>query len=213
MKPDQPTTSLQAAQYILEEIFPKNNGENENTVMQSRNKQNTDTRNDPPFSIQEINRIIDKLNVKKAPGPDGITNALIKSIHAFHKFFFPTLFNKCLSFNIFPTAFKKGQLILFLKPGKDPNNISSYRPIILLNTIGKILEKLLTQRINYYIEKTKWISDKQHGFRRGYSTETALSKIHDSIQTFKSQKQDVALISIYIKGAFNNVSHKTIVKQ
>ena len=57
-----------------------------------------------------------------------------------------------------------------LKYGKDPQAISSYCPISLTSIIGKIMEKLVTNRLTYYVEKNKLLTNVQTGFRKGRST-------------------------------------------
>jgi hypothetical protein len=53
--------------------------------------------------------------------------------------------------NHFPSAWKHARVISILKPRKDPAQSSSYRPISLLDTIGKIFEKILLTRILYEV--------------------------------------------------------------
>ncbi|GBO01272.1 hypothetical protein AVEN_22288-1 [Araneus ventricosus] len=96
------------------------------------------------------------------------------------------LFNKCLHLGTFPDPLKLGNIILFKKEGKPEDEASSYRPISPLPTIGKVLEKLLTQRLNYHLERLNKISDNQYGFREGRSTELA---IHHLIQKINEGKK------------------------
>jgi hypothetical protein len=66
-------------------------------------------------------------------------------------------------------------MILLKKPEKsDYLDLSAYRPIILLNTLGKILEAVVTRRIRYVVEKYNLLLKTQIGVKRGRSTETVL---------------------------------------
>ena len=65
-----------------------------------------------------------------------------------------------------------------LKPGKDPHNVSSYRPISLTNTIGKVMEKLVTNRLSYHVEKNGLLTNVQSGFIRGRSTVDKIVRIY-----------------------------------
>ncbi|GBM68562.1 hypothetical protein AVEN_124203-1 [Araneus ventricosus] len=58
-----------------------------------------------------------------------------------------------------------GVILLFYKEGKDQNDPKSYRPISLLPTMGKLLEKLMTQCLTYFLKKTRQVSSKQFGFK------------------------------------------------
>ncbi|GBL76905.1 hypothetical protein AVEN_169755-1 [Araneus ventricosus] len=100
------------------------------------------------------------------------------------------LFNKCLHLGTFPDPLKLGNIILFKKEGKHEDEASSYRPISLLPTIGKVLEKLLTQMRNYPLERLKKISDDQYGFREGRSTELA---IHHLIKKSMMAKRKILM--------------------
>jgi hypothetical protein len=51
----------------------------------------------------------------------------------------------------FPTAWKHARVFSILKPEKDPALPSSYWPISLLDTIGKLLEKILLSKIVYEV--------------------------------------------------------------
>ncbi|GBM58287.1 hypothetical protein AVEN_220203-1 [Araneus ventricosus] len=60
------------------------------------------------------------------------------------------MFNKCLEFGVFPSTIKIGVIVLFYKEGKSQNDPMSYRPISLLPSIGKLLEKLMSQRLSFH---------------------------------------------------------------
>ncbi|GBM93338.1 hypothetical protein AVEN_5624-1 [Araneus ventricosus] len=99
---------------------------------------------DPQIFPQEISVVIEHLPSGKASCIDEIYNLLIKIIDKRFYNIFPTLFNKCLHLSCFPDSLKKGNIILFQKEIKDKRLASSYRPVSLLPTIGKVLEKLMT---------------------------------------------------------------------
>ncbi|GBN27646.1 hypothetical protein AVEN_33139-1 [Araneus ventricosus] len=87
---------------------------------------------------------------------------------------------------------------------------SSYRPISLLPTIGKVLEKLLTQRLNFHLEKNNILNNLQYGFREGRSTEMAITKLLYTIHNGKASGDHVLVFSIDITGAFDNIQHSAI---
>ena len=69
-----------------------------------------------------------------------------------------------------PLQLKLGQILLVQKPGKPPHEVTSYRPISLLPRISKILEKLLTARLNSNNILDELLPDHQFGFRWYHST-------------------------------------------
>ncbi|GBM65960.1 Putative protein in type-1 retrotransposable element R1DM, partial [Araneus ventricosus] len=98
------------------------------------------------------------------------------------------------------------------KGGKEQRLASSYRPISLLPTIGKVLEKLMTQRLTYHLESTKSLNDRQHGFREGKSVDTAINELLRNIKTARRDGKHVLVLSIDIKGAFDKLQHRAILK-
>jgi len=63
------------------------------------------------------------------------------------------LFGNCLKFSVFPVEWKKGNVVWLHKEGKDPLAASAYRPITLLSTLGKLLEKVIAQEINTFLDE------------------------------------------------------------
>ena len=80
--------------------------------------------------------------------------------------FLVTIFNAILIIQYFPSEWKHPLVISILKPGKDPPLPSSYRPMSLLDTIGKLFEKILLTII------LKEVSE--HGLCLGSDPNTAL---------------------------------------
>lgn len=134
----------------------------------------------------EIRQTLASLKPKKAPGLDGITNKMLKSLSDSDPAIkiLTNLFNSCLSCSYYPTQWKKGKVILFPKPGKDPSIPSNNRPITLLSSLSKIFEATLLTRLNSFLTIKKTIRPEQMGFRHRHSTTHAIlrlvEKIHES---------------------------------
>jgi hypothetical protein len=94
----------------------------------------------------EVHDVIRGLKVSKAPGPNGIPNRVLKHLPQRAVSLLAQIFNAILLTHHFPTMWKHARVISILKPGKDPALPSSYQPISLLDTIGKIFEKILLAR-------------------------------------------------------------------
>ncbi|GFV89906.1 hypothetical protein TNCV_4691351 [Trichonephila clavipes] len=76
---------------------------------------NANVTDDPSFTIHEINAVINKLKLKKAPGPDSISNEVVKKLHEMYPDIFLTVFNSYLRLNTFPRCWKKTRIILIPK--------------------------------------------------------------------------------------------------
>jgi hypothetical protein len=73
-----------------------------------------------------------------------------------------------------------------LKPGKPPTELTSYRPISLLPTVSKVLEKLLLKRLFPVVESNGLIPNRQFGFRKRQpdNNRRLKSGVHDQILIF-----------------------------
>lgn len=152
----------------------------------------------------EISSIVKNLNNKKTPGPDGISNRMIKAAHFKILPFLTNLINSCLSLGHFPRRWKQASVIFIPKPGKsDYHSTSAYRPISLLSNIGKILEKIIKSRMEQYALRHNLLDQRQYGFTRGKSTIDALQDIVDTILQHKEDYK-CATILIDIQGAFDS---------
>jgi hypothetical protein len=93
------------------------------------------------------------------------------------------IFNSMLRLSYFPVAWKLSIIILIPKPGKTPNVPTSYRPIILLPTLGKLFEKVVLKKLRPITETQKIISNAQFGFRAKHST---IQQVHRLVDTISS---------------------------
>ncbi|CAB0043241.1 unnamed protein product [Trichogramma brassicae] len=112
-----------------------------------------------------------------APGPDGVPNAAIKIAIATHPDIFLQVYTACLRTGVFPACWKRQRLVLLPKPGKPPEEPSSYRPLCMLDTAGKILERLICDRLEAITESPGGLSNHQYGFKKGRSTINAIENV------------------------------------
>jgi hypothetical protein len=115
---------------------------------------------------------------------------------------------------------KKARTIVLRKPGKASYEVASaWRPIALLKTIGKVIEKVVAKRIKEAAESHNLLPPEQMGARTGRSTSTALELLTSMIKTIwaegkgkgKGKGQVATLLSLDISGAFDTVNHTRLV--
>jgi hypothetical protein len=107
-----------------------------------------------------------------------------------------------------PLKLKTAQVITMLKPGRDPTNVESYRPISLLPTISKLSEKLVHKRLQEDLEPKEWMPDQQFGFRRDHSTVQQCHRITDVIKKALENQQYRTAAFLDVTRAFDRVWHK-----
>jgi len=99
------------------------------------------------------------------------------------------------------------------KPGKaESEEASTFRPISLLDTGGKVLEKLLINRINHHVYLRGHMNENQFGFRPQKCTIDAAMVVREFVQD--SMAEDViALVSLDVQGAFDAAWRPAILKE
>ena len=106
---------------------------------------------DSHWNQYTLEKTLNSLSVGKATGPDGINNRLLKQLSKPLSNPLSDLFNFSLAHGKVPTTWKEANITPILKKN-DPSEISIYRPISLLNTIGKAVEKLFISMF-YFIQR------------------------------------------------------------
>lgn len=95
--------------------------------------------------------LVRKWPSRSAPGPDNVSNTVIKHSGKKSIIFLCGLFNLCTRLKYFPKVWKTAAIVMLPKPGKDPLLPSNHKPILLLDSMGKTHDKLLLNRLKTYI--------------------------------------------------------------
>lgn len=173
--------------------------------------QGTDiTELDSPFTVQEIWAVLQELNGGSAPGPDGISNKLLRNLDSASVELLTKEANRVWNTGEVPDDWKLASVILIPKPGKPlaPENL---RPISLTSCVGKVIEHVIHNRISQYIESNDMFPYNMLGFRQGLSTQDAMLMIKHQI--IDRHTKDVgAILALDLTKAFDTVSHKYLLQ-
>lgn len=199
---------------IVENLFPQRP-----TTITTNIVREIDEEIIPEVTVDELIVACRRIKEKKTPGPDGVPNKALKAaIHRRPDIFVRTM-QKCLDEGVFPDQWKLQNLVLLPKGNKPPEDPSSYRPICLLDTMGKILERLIYNRLLDVAEEKKALSDRQFGFRKGKSTVDAIkmvvdiaSKAIEGERWLHGTKEYCAVVTLDVKNAFNTADWAFIKK-
>ena len=156
------------------------------------------------ISYTEIQNTIKNLKSKNSSGSDMLNAKLIQE---FCQYFIGPLhyiFNLSIQSGVFPSLLKIAKILPIYKKG-DHSSVCNYRPISLLNTFGKILESIVSSRLNNYLTKYDIFYKYQFGFRHKYSTKLALLDSVDDIFDSLDKKQYVAAIFFDLSKAFDSL--------
>jgi len=153
-----------------------------------------------PVDVQDDIR---GLKFTKAPVPNGIPNRAFKHLPQQAVSLLVLIFNAILLTHHFPTAWKHARVVCLLKPGKDPALPSSYRPISLLDTIGKLFEWILLARILHEVSVRGLMRDDQFGFRPRHSTSLQLARLVERITRNFGEKRLTGAVVLDVAKAFD----------
>jgi hypothetical protein len=154
---------------------------------------------------EEVQEAIRGLKVSKDPGPNGIPNRALKHLPQRAVSFLVLLFNAMLLTHYFPSVWKHARVISILKPGKNPALSSSYRPINLLDTIGKLFKKILLARILHAVSERGLLRDEQFGFRPRHSTSLQLTRLVERMTRNFGEKRLTGAVFLDVAKAFDTV--------
>jgi len=117
---------------------------------------NTIQHDDPPplntrtwanITVEEITEALRTSSTKSTPGPSGIGYTILKWAHAARPEALTIIFNLCLETSKHP--WNEATIVVLNKPQKPDYSVAkAYRPISLLECTGKVLEKIVANRIN-----------------------------------------------------------------
>lgn len=150
---------------------------------------------------------------KKSAGPDGIQAILLQKLPRKGFAHLLQIYNCCLRLNTFPDRWQIAIITPLLKPGKDPTIPRSYRPISLLDHMGKLLEKVIRHYLQQHVDSSDIIPHFQAGFRHSHSTLTQLARITRDIHAALGEERAICMVSIDCTEAFPSVSHPALLDE
>jgi hypothetical protein len=168
----------------------------------------------PAITAREVCESIQRAPPEKAPGPDGIPN------HVWHKLanypgFIETLrgiFEACVHAGYNTRHFQESVIVVLRKGGpRDFRLLKSYRPVALLNTLGKLLESVITTRLLYILEERGLLPKTHLGGRKLISVDHAIQQVIEAIRGGWGHGLKVSMLLMDISGAYDNVAHQRLV--
>ena len=198
---------VETAQVLLRGLLPADTPRDDTRLQANQRRRMTDLSElggvCTPFAVEEVAAAIYWLGMKKAPGPDGIKAEVLLQLEEDLSPWLLDLLNECLRQGRVPGCFKESTMVVLRKAeDRDPQLLSSYRPICLLNTLAKVQEMLLLKRLRE-TRALVGLSDKQYGFRRGRSTTDAITAALKSVEG--SECSYVLGLFVDFAGAFDNL--------
>ena len=109
-----------------------------------------------------------------------------------------------------PIKWKHAVVIPILKPGKNPSCPSSYRPIALTSILCKTMERMVTNRLVYYLESKGFFVNYQNGFRVGRNTMDSIAILDQEIRKAFINKESVIAVFLDIEKAYDSMCREGV---
>ena len=165
-----------------------------------------------PVTEDEVGNILSGMNNKKSVGVDGISMHMLKISAPIIVPCLTYIFNKSLSEGEYPLRWKQAKIIPLHKSG-DKSSPCNYRPIAILPSVSKLLEKIACKQFSNYLKSKNILSKRQSGFREKHSTVTALARVSDDWLCATDNVQYTGAVLIDMKKAFDTVDISILLKK
>ena len=159
-----------------------------------------------PTDTLEIAKLIDSLKAKNSSGHDHISNCFLKGIKDGITTPLTLVINKSLKEGIFQSRMKIADVVPLYK-SKTKQVKTNYRPISLLPTLSKLLEKVVYSHTYQFMEKTSKFYDSQYGFRSKHSCENAIQNLLGDVIKGEDQGLVTTAVFLDLSKAFDTLSH------
>ena len=160
----------------------------------------------------ELLKFLREIDITKSSAIDNISSRVIKDALIILIDQFKYILNLSFSTGIFPDSWKIAQITPLPKEG-DLTCCNNYRPISLLPLPGKIAEKVVHNRLSYYLENNNILDKKQGGFRKNNSTINSVSEFSHEIYEAINNKNISLATFIDFSKAFDTVNHQILLEK
>jgi len=159
-----------------------------------------------PFSTAEIEAVLGEIKVGTAAGYDNIFPEFLTHLGPVARRWLSSFFSRVVLEGRTPNAWRQAKVIAVSKPGKDPHEAASYRPISLLSVCFKAMERLILNRINPTVDEVVVIE--QAGFRRGRSTCDQVLALTTYIENGFQSGLKTGAVFLDLTAAYDTVWHR-----
>ena len=165
-----------------------------------------------PTTPTEISNLLNSLVNKHSSGYDNISNHMLKWLRPVISEPLSIIFNQSINQGVFPDLMKIAEIVPLHKGG-DESLCNNYRPISLLITISKILEKVMYKRTYSFLEKNNILFQSQYGFRTKHSCADAVAELIGEITKNRENKLYTAGIFLDLSKAFDTLPHMILLNK
>ena len=159
------------------------------------------------IDVSELQNALKLCKSSGAPGPDGIAFSILKRIPERVLVALTKLYNTCLHTGYFPRRWKEANGIMIAKPGKDHTVAANYRPISLLNTLGKLFERIVARRLTEHFQESNFFNGWQRAYLQKKEASEIVYRLAEEIKASARARWSTTAISLDVEKAFDSVWH------
>ena len=163
------------------------------------------------LTFDELERAIRHLR-STAAGPDSIHNEMFKNLSVRSLNGLLTFYNHIWTSREFPAAWAEA-VVPILKQDKDGADPLHYRPIALTSCVCKLMERMVNQRLVWFLENTGFFSSAQCGFRRNRCTTDHLVSLDTAVHQSFASKQHTFAVLFDIEKAYDTAWRHAILRK
>ena len=174
-------------------------------------KTNRNFRYNKKFTMRGLKRSLKKSN-NSSPGPDQIHYEILRHLPIETLHILLDIINKTWKSGTFPESWREALIISIPKPGKDHFNPLNYRPIALTSCICKTVERMVNERLVWYLEKNGLLAKQQCGYRSNRSAVDHLVRLETFIRDAFIHNQHLVAVFFDLQKAYDTAWKYGILK-
>ena len=215
------TSPHSIANKLAETIAEKSSSENYSAAFQSIKHQKEKVKlpfssnnledYNKPFNINELKTSLKKAS-DTASGPDGVYYKFLNHLPSSCLDILLDIFNNIWITGKFPPSWREACIIPVPKPGKDHTDPSNYRPIALTSCVCKTMERMINDRLVWFLEANDLLTNIQCGFRQGRSTMDHLVRFETFIRDGFIKNEHVVSVFFDLEKAYDTTWKYGILK-
>ena len=161
-----------------------------------------------PVDIESVSTLVSGLCIQKASGADGLSAQFIRASPCMARLV-TVLINKCIESSIVPLQWKPA-IVTPVAKCKQCTSLTHFRPISVLPTLSKLLERVLYNQIQSHIVRYGILCAHQSGFCSGYSTQDVLLHVTDKWLKAIDEDKYTGAVFLDLAKAFDTVNHSIL---
>ena len=165
-----------------------------------------------PTNPAEVVEVINKLKPKTSTDYNYISPKILKYNSNAIAEPLAHVINLSFKTGYFPQRLKIAKVIPIYK-NKENNSFENYRPIALLPTFSKIIERLMYNRLYKYVKINNILNPAQYGFQNKRSTEHAILELKNRVINYLAKKHHCIGIFIDLSKAFDTLNHSILLEK